>query len=239
MQILIKNLKINYTQIGEGQDIIMLHGWGQNIEMMLPLAKKLENKFKITILDLPGFGYSEEPKEPLDIYEYTSIIEDFARTLEIKNPILIGHSFGGRIAIIYASRNETKKLVLFGAPCIRERKVSKKEQFLKKLKKIPFTKNLVEIAKNYIGSTDYKNATPVMREILVRTINEDLSECAKKIAAPTLLIWGTLDTAAPISDARKLNDILKDSGLVEIPNATHYAYLEQLNYVTQILEKFL
>ena len=239
MQILIKNLKINYPQIGEGQDIIMRHGWWQNIEMMLPLAKKLENKFKITILDLPGFGYSEEPKEPLDIYEYTSIIEDFATTLEIKNPILIGHSFGGRIAIIYASRNETKKLVLFGAPCIRERKVSKKEQFLKKLKKIPFTKNLVEIAKNYIGSTDYKNATPVMREILVRTINEDLSECAKKIAAPTLLIWGTLDTAAPISDARKLNDILKDSGLVEIPNATHYAYLEQLNYVTQILEKFL
>ena len=96
-----------------------------------------------------------------------------------------------------------------------------------------------EIAKNYIGSTDYKNATPIMREILVHTINEDLSECAKKIEAPTLLIWGSLDTAAPICDARKLNDILKDSGLVEIPNATHYAYLEQLNYVTQILEKFL
>ena len=114
-----------------------------------------------------------------------------------------------------------------------------KEKVLKTLKKVPFTKDLVEIAKQYIGSTDYKNASPVMRTVLVNTINQDLSECATKITAPTLLIWGTLDTAAPIEQARKLEKLLKDGALIEIPGATHYAYLERIDYVTNILINFL
>jgi pimeloyl-ACP methyl ester carboxylesterase len=205
----------------------------------MPLAKKLAPKYKITILDLPGFGASEEPTSGLTIYEYTSIIEEATQKLHLKNPILIGHSFGGRIAIIYASRNQVNKVVLFGAPCVRDRTPKASEKILKSLKKIPGTKTLVAIAKNYLGSTDYKNATPIMREILVNTINEDLSACAKKITAPTLLIWGTLDTAAPLDDAKKLEQLLANGGLVEIPNCTHYAYLEALDYVTTILKNFL
>ena len=152
---------------------------------------------------------------------------------------MLGHSFGGRLSIIYSSRNETEKVILFGAPCIREYKPTFKEKVLKSLKKIPFTKDLVELAKQYIGSTDYKNASPVMRSVLVNTINQDLSECAKKITAPTLLIWGSLDTAAPIEQARKLEKILKDGALIEIPGATHYAYLERIDYITNILINFL
>lgn len=239
MEIIINGNRICYEQLGSGKDIVMLHGWGQNKEMMLPLAKKLSNNFRITVLDLPGFGLSSEPDGGIDIYQYTNIIEEFIDNLNIKSPIIIGHSFGGRIAIIYASRNKTEKVVLFGAPCIRERKLSKKEKILKKLKNIPGTKTLVEIAKSYIGSEDYKKASPIMRDLLVKVINEDLSECAKKIKTPTLLIWGDKDTAAPIEDARKLEKILPNGGLVEIKGCTHYAYLEAIDYVVKILKEFL
>ena len=96
-----------------------------------------------------------------------------------------------------------------------------------------------EFAKKYIGSTDYRNASPIMRETLVNVINEDLSNAAKKIQCPTLLIWGTLDTESPIEDAKKLEQLLVDGGLVELPGYTHYAYLEALPQVVNILRNFL
>ena len=246
MEIVVDSKHIFYDQLGLGsKDIVMLHGWGQNMEMMRPLAikllndKNIKNNYRITILDLPGFGASSEPDMNTDVFTYTKLIENFLTALNISKPIMLGHSFGGRLSIIYASRNETERVILFGAPCIREYKPTFKEKVLKTLKKVPFTKDLVEIAKQYIGSADYKNASPVMRTVLVNTINQDLSECAKKITAPTLLIWGTLDTAAPIELARKLEGLLKDGALIELPGATHYAYLERIDYVTNILINFL
>ena len=152
---------------------------------------------------------------------------------------MMGHSFGGRIAIIYASRNDVEKLVLFGAPCVRHERKSLKEKILKSLKKLPGMNKLGEYMKKYIGSEDYRNASPVMREILVNTVNVDLSDNAKKIKAPTLLIWGTNDTAAPIEDAKKLEKLLSDGALIELPGCTHYAYLEALPQVINILNNFL
>ncbi len=238
MNIIIKDINISYTMFGAGKDVLLLHGWGQNKEMMLPIGKKLEN-FRITILDLPGFGFSSEPTTSYNIYEYTEIVHEFVEKLGLKNPIVIGHSFGGRIGIIYASKYSVDKLILFGAPCIRDRKPSTKEKMLKTIKKIPGTKMLVEVAKNYIGSRDYKKATSIMRNILVNTINEDLSDCARKINAPTILIWGTNDTEAPLVDALKLEKLLKDGALIKIDGASHYAYLEHLEYVVKIIKSFI
>ena len=110
---------------------------------------------------------------------------------------------------------------------------------MKFAKKMPFMDKLGEYAKKYIGSTDYRNATPVMRETLVNVINEDLTSCAKKIQCPTLLIWGSLDTEAPIEEAKELEALLIDGGLVELPGRTHYAYLEALPQVIKILHNFL
>lgn len=236
----IKNIDINYIQYGnkKGKNVVLLHGWGQNIEMMKPLGNNLEDYY-VTILDLPGFGESSEPKEKYTIYDYVSILEEFLKELKIENPILMGHSFGGRISIGYASRNKTEKLVLFGSPCVRHRKISLKEKVLKLAKKLPGMNKLGEYAKKYIGSEDYRSASPMMRDILVNTVNEDLSECAKKIKCPTLLIWGTNDTAAPIEEARELEKLLEDGGLVELPGCTHYAYLEALPQVINILKNFL
>lgn len=238
MTISVRENNINYIQYGSGKDIILLHGWGQNIEMMKPLGDCFCDK-RVTILDFPGFGDSSKLDKAYTIYDYVEILEEFLKELKIKNPIIIGHSFGGRVAIIYASRNDVEKLVLFGSPCVRNYKKSKKEELLKKMKKLPGMDKIGEFAKKYIGSPDYRNATPIMRDTLVNIVNEDLTEYAKKITCPTLLIWGTLDDQAPIEDAEKLEKLLKDGALISLEGYTHYAYLEALPQVSNILRNFI
>ncbi len=240
MTINIRNININYIQYGSGSDVVLLHGWGQNIAMMKPIGDRLQKNHRITILDFPGFGESEEPKTALTVYDYCEILEELLKKLKVKKPVIMGHSFGGRIAIIYASRNEVEKVVLFGSPCIRkEVKPSLKLRMLKSLKKIPGINKLEGFAKKHMGSRDYKNASEVMKKILVNVVNEDLSECAKKINVPTLLIWGDRDTEAPVEDAKELEKIIPDAGLIVLPNSTHYAYLENLPQVINILNNFL
>ena len=241
MKINIKNIDVNYIQYGKGKkNVVLLHGWGQNIEMMDPIGKRLENLATITIIDLPGHGQSSEPKEALTIYDYCEVVKELLDKLKIKKPILIGHSFGGRISICYASKYPTEKLILLGAPCIRKNtKVSAKTKVLKGLKKVPGLNKLEGFAKKHIGSRDYRNASPVMREILVNTVNEDLSDCARKIDCSTLLIWGDRDTEAPLEEAQELEKIMKDAGLIVYEGGTHYTYLEFINPVCNVIKTFI
>ena len=92
---------------------------------------------------------------------------------------------------------------------------------------------------NSIQETSYLYSIPGMVESIIEAGNEDLSECAKKITCPTLLIWGTNDEAAPIEEARELESLLSDGALIELPGCTHYAYLEALPQVINILNNFL
>ena len=238
MLIKVRNINVNYKQYGKGDDVVLLHGWGQNIQMMEPLGDYLKDKHRVTIIDLPGFGLSEEPDYAYTVYDYVQLLEELFSKLEIVNPSLIGHSFGGRLSIIYASRNKTNKMVLFGSPCVRHECKSFKQSVLKALKKVKILNPLANIMKRYMGSPDYKNASPIMREILVKVVNEDLSECAKKIECPTLLIWGKNDEAVPLNEAHELESLIKDAGLVVL-EGTHYCYLENLNHVNCILDNFL
>lgn len=238
MKINIKNLSINYIQYGEGNDIVLLHGWGQNIEMMRPIGDNFQNRFRITILDFPGFGESEEPKEAWTIDDYELMLEEFLKKVNVKKPIVIGHSFGGRVAIRYSARNPISKLVLFGSPCIRiQEELSLGVKILKKLKTLPGLNYLGEYMKKFIGSRDYKAASPIMRQTLVNVVNEDLSKFAREIEEPTLLIWGTNDTEAPLNEAKELEKIMLDAALITLPG-THYAYLENLPRVVTILDNF-
>ena len=240
MKIKIQDVNINYIQYGKGKkDLVLLHGWGQNIAMMKPLGDNFSDRFRITILDLPGFGESSEPPVAWNIEKYSLMLEKFIKELEIKKPIIIGHSFGGRVAIRYSSRNPIEKLVLFGSPCIRiQESLSFKVKLLKKLKQIPGLDNFGEYMKQFIGSRDYKAASPIMRQTLVEVVNEDLSKYAREIEEPTLLIWGEYDEEAPVNDARELERIMMDAALIILPG-THYAYLENLERVVMILNKFI
>lgn len=232
---------INYIQYGndKGKDIVLLHGWGQNIEMMKPLGDLLADNYHITIIDLPGFGKSKEPATILDVGDYTEIVHDLLKSLKVVKPTLIGHSFGGRISIRYGASYDVEKLVLCGSPCVKTKKeLTLKEKMLKSVKKLPGMEKLADIAKNYIGSTDYKNASPMMRDILVKVVGEDLSEYAKKIKVPVILIWGEYDEAVPLEEGRMLEKLLSDGAMIVLPG-THYAYLENLYQVGAIINKFM
>ena len=239
MKIKIGDIEVNYIQYGKGKDVLLLHGWGQNIEMMKPIGDNLCNKCRVTILDFPGFGESLEPKCAWTIDDYSNMLEKFINKLGIKKPIIIGHSFGGRVAIRYSAHNSIEKLVLFGSPCIRTQKeLPLSVKILKGIKKLPGMDKLGEYMKKYIGSRDYRAASPVMRQTLVNVVNADLSIYAKDIEEPTLLIWGEDDEEAPVAEAKLLEGIMLDSALIVLPG-THYAYLENLSRVISILDNFI
>ena len=238
----INNIDVNYEEYGnkKGKTLILLHGWGQNIEMMKPIGDNLQKDYHILIVDFPGFGQSEEPKEEYFVDDYCKIVESLVEKLNIKNPSLIGHSFGGRVSIVYASRNPVDKLVLFGSPCIRyKQKDGLKVKALKTAKKVPGLNKLEGWAKKHIGSRDYKAASESMRKTFVNVINEDLSEYAKKITAPTLLVWGDNDLEEPVENSKDLEKIMKDAARVVLPNSSHYAYLENLGQVLNIIREFI
>lgn len=238
----INDVDINYIRYGDnnGEDVVLLHGWGQNIEMMKPIGNPLSKEFNVTIIDLPGYGESSEPPFPWEVSDYVDALKKLLDELKIDNPILIGHSFGGKISLLYASMYKVKKLVLFGSPFKQEiTKLSLKTKILKELKKVPVLNKLEGFAKRHIGSEDYRNASDTMRKVLVNTVNLDITEQVKKIEASTLIVWGTLDEAVPLERAYELESLIKDAGVVVYENCTHYAYLENLNQTINILYSFL
>lgn len=239
---LINNVEIHYERYNEetGNTLVFLHGWGQNIAMMMPIAKPFIPNHDVVLIDLPGFGQSGDLKEPWEVQHYVDAIHQLLNHLDIKKPTFIGHSYGGKISLLYASQYEVEKLVLFGSPFKKEiKKESLKLKTLKALKKVPGLNKFEEFAKKHIGSTDYKNASPILRETLVKSVNLDITEDVKKIKAPTLLIWGTADEAVDIESAHELEKLIPDAGLVVYENATHYAYLENLEQTISIMKSFL
>jgi len=236
----IKGVNINYLDYGseDGNTIVLLHGWGQNIQMMDMLGRPFLNDFRIINIDLPGFGKSEEPKEVWSLEDYVEMLEEILNKLNIKKPIIVGHSFGGRVAIKYAGSHDVLKVVLLGSPFRPSGKKSFKTKILKALKKVPIIKNLENWAKTKLGSRDYKNASVVMRGVLVKAINEDLTEYAKNIKVPVLIIFGDNDSEVPLSEAKALENIINNAGLVVYEGCTHYAYLERLNQTIKVLKEF-
>ncbi len=241
MRINIKDVDINYVIYGnqKGKDILLLHGWGQNIEMMKFIGDHFEKNNRIIILDLPGHGQSDEPMYPWTLDDYSEMLEIFVKELKIDKPIVIGHSFGGRLAIRYSSNNIIDRLVLLASPVRPEKSAdSLKVKTLKALKKLPGMSSIAEQAKKYIGSRDYRNASPIMRQVLVNVVNVDLTEYAKQIEEPTILIWGDMDEEARLEDAELLEAVMPDAGLIVL-HGTHYAYIENLMQVVNIINSFI
>ena len=104
MKVEIQGLNINYIQEGQGQDVLLLHGWGGSIETMVPIVNILKNSFRVTAVDLPGFGESSTPGDVIDSYGYAEIIKGFIDRMGLEKIILFGHSHGGRISIILSSK---------------------------------------------------------------------------------------------------------------------------------------
>ena len=246
MEVTINNKKINYEVQGEGRPIILLHGWLASLETMKPLQKHLEQNFKVYNVDIIGFGKSELPDKPLNTDDFGNFLCDFIKKLKIENPILIGHSHGGRTIINYAGRNLGKinKIVLIDSAGIKPKRSL---GYYIKIYTFKIIKRVVKIcppkfrenALSIFGSEDYKNSPEVLRKTMNIILNEDQSYIMPNISVPTLLIWGDKDSATPIEDAKKMEKLIPNSGIAVLENASHYSYLDKLGHCLIILDEFL
>ena len=242
MKIKVKNIDVNYIDYGnkKGKPIVFLHGWGQNIEMMKIISDHYTKDNRLIVIDLPGFGDSEKPNNIWFVSDYAELVYELLKKIKVEKPNLIGHSFGGKIALLYASKYECEKIVLLASPFKKGiKKLSLKVKVLKTLKKVPGLNKFEEFAKRHIGSRDYKAADPIMRQILVEHVNLDITEEIKNIKCSAFIIWGDQDTEVSYEDAYELEKLIKDSGVVVLEGGTHYAYIEFLPRVISIISAFI
>ncbi len=249
-----KNLTPDNQNNSNLPHIIWGHGWGQTHNNLLPIATNLQNSAIHWLLDFPGFGESSSPEGIWGVNDYTNatakwIMEHIPATA---TKIWVGHSFGGRVGINLAAkypqlinglfliassgipipRSLTKKIILF-----TKIKIFKSLKFLNKLLNNDRYSNWL---KTKFGSTDYRNASPNMRAILVKTVNENLSTTATKILCPTELLYGECDPETPITIGHKLNKLINNSKLHIIPKQDHYSVLlETQHQVVYLLKNFI
>lgn len=247
----INGLSINYEVTGpaNGRPVVMLHGWGANLDSFAPLVPGLEEHFRVYRIDFPGFGKSDAPREVWGVEEYTAFFGEFVKANGIAEPILIAHSFGGRVAILYSSRNAVRKNILIDAAGVKPQRPLKyyiriySFKLYKRLLPIFIGRKRadekIESYRKKAGSSDYNNASGIMRSILVKVVNEDLRHVMPLIKAPTLLIWGENDTATPLRDAKIMEKLIPDCGLALLKGAGHFSYLDKPYEANLIIDSFL
>ena len=241
----IHGVKTAFRKSGSGRPVVLLHGWGQNMMMMSAIENHLSSFFTVYNLDFPGFGESETPKTPWGVYDYEAFLEDFCRLNNIENPILIGHSFGCRIAICYAKDHPVYKMCLTGAAGIRPKPTLSqkvKTGLFSAGKKVLLAAHQEEMLKKlqqHGGSSDYRALTGVMRESFVEIVNEDLTPYLPMIKCPVLLVWGENDEAVPLAMGRQMEQQMPDAGLAVFEGDDHFAYWHQPVRFNQVLDAFL
>lgn len=245
----IEGVKLHYTVEGSGAPLILMHGWGCSHLTVASIAATAALTHTVYNVDFPGFGDSPEPPQVWGVEEYTRLIEAMASRLELKNPVLIGHSFGGRVGILYASRNDVEKLILVDAAGVKPRRSLKyyfkvySFKVMKRLMRLIYGREKaearIEAQRAKRGSADYASSSPRMRAILSKVVNEDLKSVMPSINAPTLLIWGENDTATPLRDAKTMERLIPDAGLVSFPGAGHYSFLDNPGQFAAVLKSFL
>lgn len=223
--------------------ILFLHGWGQNLKTFYSVKDKLDETYCIMLVDFLGFGKSDEPNCLLDVLDYVEDLHALLTFLEIKKPNIVGHSFGGRVAIKYAAKYGAFKICLVDSAGIREKSVKRFIKIRKyKVKKVfyrTFWKAKYELLLQSSGSVDYQNASPIMRGTMSRVIKEDLRKYLKKIEAPTLLVWGILDQETPYHYAMMMNQKLKYGKIVPFYKSGHFPYIDEEHKFIKELTMFL
>ena len=253
MNIEINGYNICYKITGSGeQTVVMLQGWGTNLAVYDSVADTINEAYRFVQFDFPGFGDSDEPREAWNVDAYADFFCELMKALGIEKAALIGHSYGGRVIIKLASRESlpftiTNIVLIDSAGILPVKSFSQKakENRYKILKKVLNIKavyalfpELIDDWRNRQGSEDYRKATPIMRQCLVMAVNEDLSHLLPKIKQDTLLIWGDLDTATPIGDARIMEEKIPGAGLAVLKGTGHFSFLEQPTTFRRIMRSY-
>ncbi len=231
-KVLVKNIEVNYKIFGQGSPFLILHGWGSKSDKWQKVAELLREKnIMVIIPDLPGFGLTPEPKNAWNIDNYVEFVNEFSQKVPELNKdfYLLGHSFGGAVAVKFTIKynQRVEKLFLVAASCIRKKTFAKKvyytvSKIIKIFSFLPYYK-LARKAfyKFVIKKSDYIYFSGVMQESYLRIISEDLSQRLSFVKVPTILIWGQEDDLTPIEQAEFINKKISNSKLIVIPGAKH------------------
>lgn len=233
--------------------VLFLHGWGAPAATYRLLLEHLAGYCRVVAPDLPGFGETAEPPAPWCVDDYVDWTLAFAEKLGLSKVVLINHSFGGRISIKLLARRPVpltvERAVFMDAAGIRPKRgpgyYAKVYSYkaMKRFFSLPGVRqlwpNAVENTRRRRGSADYQAASPILRQTMVRCINEDLTPLLPRVEASVLLIWGEKDTATPLADGQRMERSIPDAGLVVLPEAGHFAFAQQWPLCRRVLDSFL
>lgn len=217
------------------QHLVFLHGWGGSRESLRGIATLFEHTHRVHLLDLPGFGEAPPPPSDWDTVHYTDLVQQYLLE-RVSGPIvLIGHSFGGRLTVRLAARHlpSVRAIVLMGVPGLPQPAWSRtrmRRSAIRLLRRVLIAgrpligERGVKWHTARFGSKDYLSAG-AMRPVFVRVVNEDLTESARAVACPALLIWGTDDTETPPWLAQRYRELIGPRATLEwLPHADHHLY---------------
>ncbi len=246
----VRGVRIGYHVSGEGETIVLLHGWGGDSRSFFPIHQRLSKSYQVYSIDFPGFGRSALPPEPWGVGDYAEVFHDWMDAVGIRRATLIGHSFGGRVSIVTATRwpERINRLVLVDSAGIRPRRtfgyhlrVAAAKAGRKALASPVLAGQKAKLEPRLyraLGASDYASAGP-LRPTFVKVVNEELRPLLPQIAAPTLLVWGDQDQDTPIADARVMEQEIPGARLIVYEGAGHFAYLERQDSFCDDVERFL
>lgn len=214
--------------------IIILHGWGLSGEKFLGLKEALiPYASHVYVPDFPGFGKEKLPDMPLTLQDYAEFLIHYIKENIIVDPIIIGHSFGGRVALkaIEVVPTLAQKLILTGTPGFTSRSRNILAVFVTLAKigklffKIPIIHRYEESIRRWyyytVGAREYTRAEGAMKQTFKNVVNEPLLSSMQSVQVPCLLAWGHEDIIVPVSIARRMNDVIPGSAFLTIPDSDH------------------
>lgn len=247
----VDNLNIEYLDEGEGYPVLLLHGWGASYDTYRGVINTLKDRHRVIALNFPGCGNSDTMENPWTLDDYCDLVLKFMKTLDIENPIMFGHSHGGRVTMKMVADGMVSppKIVLLDSAGLIPKKTfrqkwrAKSFKIIKRILTLPviksFSGGLLEKARRHYGSADYNAAPLVLRQTMVSLVNTDLRDIIHKISCPTLLIWGENDTATPLSDAKIIESLIPDCGLCVIKGTGHFSFCERPFEAHAIINSFI
>ncbi len=225
------------------KNLVFIHGWGATAKIFDTVFYYLNDEFNIRYFDLPGFGKTPIEKI-MTLKDYADFVYTFLKDNKIEQPIIIGHSFGGAVAVKLAILHpeSISKLVLVSASAVRWPR--HKIMFIKKMADIikPFLseklrKLILKILK--LDKTDYAQIdSPKLKETFKNVINEDLSPYLSTIKIPTFVIWGEKDTVTPLKEGKFIAKLIPNAKLSIIKNAGHFRFLEKPEEFVRLIKEF-
>jgi pimeloyl-ACP methyl ester carboxylesterase len=244
----VEGLRLQFRMRGSGEPLLMLHGWGQSSLSFMGAASALEEHFRLLMPDLPGFGFSEAPKEAWGSAEYARVVAELPRAAGFDSVNVLGHSFGGKVALALATAYPelVKRLVIVASPIVRlplepgARGRSKTYETVRTVAKLlpPLRERILAWGRNRYGSADYRAAGP-LRPTLVRVVNENWRTALPAVQAPVLLIWGSEDAEVPLRVAEEAMAELPRAELRVIEGAGHFPFLDEPEAFSEAVRTFL